>query len=250
MKRDAEMLARINKYFYESWIQTAGEGWTKKQVAVSYAFSVVFALAVVFYSQFAGLEWSWIQKLAAGLIAWDLGGGVLGYNHRAIKLRQAKEKNNLHYFHHNLQHIHPLMLIFFNNQLILFILTVYWFLTFMLYVEFLEISVQTGQRKIGRSGEIAAVILEVVVALFLIVASYYAKGINSDYRIYGILLYGSLAVMTCVLIKIPVAFQRTASIMMVVIMVVLGMYTFVPQGFEWLIPVYYLKLLTGFTAKE
>lgn len=250
MNERMKMFAKINEYFYESWIQTAGEGWTKKQVAISYAFSVVFALAVVFYSQFTGLEWSLIQKLAAGLIAWDLGGGVLGYNHKAIKLRQAKEKDNLHYFHHNLQHIHPLMLIFFNNELILFILTVYWFLTFMLYVELLEVSVQTGQRKIGRSGEIAAIILEVTVALFLIVTSYYAKGINSDYRIYGILLYGALVVMTYALLKVPIAFQRTASIMMVVTMVVLGMYTFIPQGFEWLIPVYYLKLLTGFTAKE
>ena len=250
MKVEMKMFARINKYFYDSWIQTAGEGWTKKQVAISYAFSVVFALAVVFYSQFAGLGWSWIQKLATGLIAWDLSGGGLGYNHKAIKLRQVKEKNNLHYFHHNLQHIHPLMLMFFTNELILFILTVYWFLTFMLYVELLEVSVQTGQRKIGRPGEIAALILEVVVALFLIIISYYAKGIDSDYRIYGILLYGSLVVMTYVLLKVPVAFQRTTSIMMVVIMLVLGMYTFVPRGFEWLIPVYYLKLLTGFTAKE
>ena len=139
---------------------------------------------------------------------------------------------------------------FFTNELILFILTVYWFLTFMLYIELLEVSVQTGQRKIGRPGEIAALILEVVVALFLIIISYYAKGIDSDYRIYGILLYGSLVVMTYVLLKVPVAFQRTTSIMMVVIMLVLGMYTFVPRGFEWLIPVYYLKLLTGFTAKE
>lgn len=244
------MIKKAMDYFYDSWIQTTGEGWTRKQVFASYCFSVLFALAIVFYSYVENLGWSWAQILAAALIAWDLGGGVLGYNHKSIKLRRLKEKDNMFYFHHNLQHIHPLILIFFNNKFILLGLTIYWFLTFMFYVEFLEVSVKTGERKLNKKGEAITIIIEITVAIFIICLSFFAGDVDSCIRLFGILLYGCLIVMTLVLIKVPVTFQRTISIMMVVIMVVLGMYIYVPLGFGWLIPVYYLKLLTGFTARE
>jgi hypothetical protein len=244
------MINKIDQYFYDSWIQTTGEGWTKKQVAVSYAFSVIFALAVVLYSVFADLKWSWIQMAVVGLIAWDLGGGVLGYNHKAIKQRQLKEKNNVHYYHHNLQHIHPLILVFFNNKLILPILAIYWFATFMIYVEILEISPRTGERKISKTGEVVVVGYEVLIAVFLIILSFIVPDVDSRIKLFGILIYGALPILTFILLKVPVAFQRTASIMMVSTMLIAGMYIGAPKGFEWLIPIYYLKLLTGFTAKE
>jgi len=33
-------------------------------------------------------------------------------------------------------------------------------------------------------------------------------------------------------------------------MIVIGLCLSPPAGFQWLLPVYYLKLLVGFTAKE
>lgn len=75
----------LSKYFYNSWIQACGEGWTRNQVFASYVFSILFAGSVILYSYVAGLGWSGIQIFAAAWMAWDLGGGLIGYSHKAIK---------------------------------------------------------------------------------------------------------------------------------------------------------------------
>ncbi|MCP4136190.1 MAG: hypothetical protein GY754_34785 [bacterium] len=244
------MLNKILTYFYDSWVRTTGKEWTGKQVLVSYIFSVLFAGAIVLYSFIANLHWSWIQILAAALISWDLGGGVLGYNHKAIKIRQAGEKSTLHFFHHNLQHIHPLMLIFFNNGPMLLGLSIYWFVSFFLYVEFLEINPETGKRKLSKSGEKIVIAFEIVLAAVLVTLSFVMNNVSPDHRTFGLIVYGALPVLTLILINIPVSFQRTFSMLLVVSMIAISMYMPVPPGFSWLIPVYFLKLLTGFTAKE
>ena len=243
------MKKKLN-YFYNSWIQTTGKGWTGKQVFVGYIFSIIFALAVVFYSFFANLHWTWIQIFAIALIAWDLGGGVLGYNHKSIKIRQSKEKSKLHFFHHNLQHIHPLILIFFNNDMILLGLTVYWFLTFLFYVELLEVNPDTATRRLLKKGEQLTIVFEVIVAVIIVVLSFLIDNVSAEFRTFGIITYGSLPILTIFLIYIPISFQRTISISMVMTMIIISMYIKIPNGFIWFYPVYYLKLLTGFTAKE
>jgi hypothetical protein len=244
------MIGKVKTYFYESWIQITGEGWTRKQVAVGYVFSFLFGIAVALYGRYVGPGWSGLQMIAIGLLAWDLCGGVIAYNHPAIKKRQLMEENNLHYYHHNLQHIHPLILIFFNHPLMLTIVTIYWAITFMIYVELLEISPKTGLRKIEGKGEAVVVGVEIVVAILLIALSFTLPNVDAHVRLFGVLIYGVLPFLTFILIRIPLSFQRTSSIMMVAAMVIVGMYVGVPNGFEWLIPIYYLKLLTGFTAKE
>ena len=244
------MIGKLKTYFYESWIQITGQGWTKKQVAVGYAFSILFGMAVAFYGSYANLEWSGLQMIIIGLLAWDLGGGVIGYNHPAIKKRQVLEKGNIHYYHHNLQHIHPLILIFFNNSVVLTILVIYWAITFLVYVELLEISPQTGKRSIEGKGEVIVVGVEVAIAFVLIVLSFILPNVNAQLRLFGVLIYSLLPILTFLLLRVPITFQRTGSIMMVAAMVIVGMYVGIPNGFEWLIPIYYLKLLSGFTAKE
>lgn len=243
-------MKKILNYFYTSWIQTTGKGWTGKQVVTGYLFSLIFAFAIVFYSVFADLHWSSIQLLVTALIAWDLGGGVLGYNHRSIELRHSREKGKLHFFHHNLQHIHPLILIFFNNEKILVALTIYWFLTFLLYVEFLEINADTGKRKLSVKGERLIMAFEVIVAIAIIAISVFSDNVSEDFWIFGIVAYGSLPILTAIIIVCPIPFQRTISISLVVTMIVISMYIVIPNGFLWLYPVYFLKLLTGFTARE
>ena len=244
------MIAKIKIYFYESWIQITGEGWTEKQVTFGYLFSLLFGIAVAMYPKFTGVEWSSLQMIVVGLLAWDLSGGVVGYNHPAIKKRQLMEKGNLHYYHHNLQHIHPLILIFLNNTPVLTVITIYWAITFVIYVELLEISPQTGKRKIEGKGEGIVVGIEVIVAILLIALSFLLPDVNNHVRVFGVLTYSAIPILTFLLLKIPVTFQRTGAIMMVAAMVVVGMYIGVPNGFEWLIPIYFLKLLSGFTAKE
>ena len=244
------MLNKISQYLYKSWIQTAGEGWTKKQVLFGYFFSVLFAAIVVGYSFFANLQWSWIQILVTAMIAWDLGGGVIGYNHKSIKIRQSKEKGRLHFFHHNLQHIHPLIIIFFYNERILLGVFIYWFITFMFYVELLEISPESGKRKLSSKGEKIVIIIEIIVAIFLVTLSFAVNGVLPEYRTFGLIAYISLPILTIILISLPITFQRTSSIVIVSLMILVSMYIKIPAGFVWLYPVYFLKLLTGFTAKE
>ncbi len=187
---------------------------------------------------------------AAGLMAWDLCGGVIGYNHIAIKIRSIKEHNVLPPLHHNFQHIHPLMLMFFNNDYWLLSVTLYWFLSFILYVEFLEINPSNGRRKFGERGQKLVIVFEISVAIFLMMISFFVTDIPADYQIFGMTVYAFLIVSTITLINIPLSFQRTIAIIEVVGIVFLGMLLSPPAGFQWLIPVYFLKLLVGFTAKE
>lgn len=244
------MIEQVKTLFYDSWIQITGEGWTKKQVAIGYIFSFLFGLAVAIYSKTVGAEWSFLQMLVIGFLAWDLCGGVVAYNHPALMKRQLLEKGNIHYYHHNLQHIHPLILVFFHNSLVLTIIATYWAITFLIYVDLLEISPKTGKRRIEGKGEIIVVGIEIVIAIFLIALSFILPNVDNHLRLFGVLIYGVLPILTFILLRIPATFQRTGSIMMVAAMVIVGMYIGVPNGFEWLIPIYYLKLLTGFTAKE
>ena len=240
----------VLRYFFNSWIQTCGVGWTHWQVFIAYVFSILFALGLLFFAKITGLEWSWIQMIVAGLIAWDLFGGVIGYNHIAIKRRSLKEGSRLPPLHHNLQHIHPLMLMFFNNEYWLLGITAYWFVTFFLYVEFLEIIPNTGQRRLGKKGQIVVIGFECLVAIFLVVASFFVSDIPTNFQVFGISTYIALCIFTLILIHIPLAFQRTTAIIEVVGIVFLGMALSPPTGFQWVIPVYFLKLLVGFTAKE
>jgi|GEM_PF-2626165 len=244
------MKTMIQDYFYNTWIQTTGEGWTRRQVFAAYIYGLFFTAAVVAYPFVENLQWNWIQLTAMALVAWDLGTGVLGYNHRAIKVRQSGEEKRLHYFHHNLQHIHPLLLIFFQNEMILLALTVYWFVSFFMYVEFLETNPETGKRKLGERGEKIVIAFEVILAIVLVVLSFHVHNVPDNYRIFGIMVYGMMPVLTLILINLPVAFQRTSSIMMVASLVVVSMFMNIPEGFGWVIPVYYLKLLAGFSARE
>jgi hypothetical protein len=74
--------------------------------------------------------------------------------------------------------------------------------------------------------------------------------VPADFRLYGMVVYGGLVLATFILIRTPLVFQRTTAAIALVSMIVIGLYLSPPVGFQWLLPVYYLKLLVGFTAKE
>jgi len=208
-------MKNLSRYFYHSWIQACGEGWTRKQVSASYVFSVLFAGSVILYSYVAGLGWSGIQIFAAAWMAWDLGGGLIGYSHGAIKWKTKAEKNNLHFYHHNFLHIHPLILIFFNHPPILLGLTLFHVIVFFFYVELMEVDRKTGRRKLGRKGEIAVVTVEMLIAIALILTSFLIEDNINHSEVFGIVIYCFMILTTLILVHIPVSFQRTASMMMV-----------------------------------
>lgn len=248
--RHSGMASRVAVYLYDSWIRACGAGWTRRQVFVGYASSLTFPLLLLAYAAHADLGWSTVQTVAALLIAWDLCGGAIGYAHRAIKERNLRESGRVHFLHHNLQHIHPLILMFFHDPRWLLALTAYWLATFFAYVELLEADPETGRRRISRTGEKWVVVFEIAVAATLIGASFWTDGVSPESRAYGVCSYALLGLSTLVLIHVPVPFQRTVAVLLVVLMVFAGLFLVVPRGFEWLLPVYGLKLLVGYTAKE
>ena len=84
MKTDNSPLVDQNailRYLHDSWIQACGVGWTHGQIHIAYVFSILLAMGVLLAAYTGGLEWSWVQMTVAGLLAWDLFGGVIGYNH-------------------------------------------------------------------------------------------------------------------------------------------------------------------------
>jgi MFS family permease len=240
----------ILRYLYDSWIQTCGVGWTPGQIIIGYVFSVLLALGVLLAAYAGGLGWSWVQIAAAALLAWDLFGGTIGYNHPAMKRRRLQETSDVPVWHHNLQHIHPLVLIFFNNPAWLLGVTLYWFATFFLYVEFLEIVPATGKRRLSVTAQKWVIGFEIAVALALIGASFVVADVPADYRLYGMVVYGGLVLATFILIHTPLPYQRTTAVISLVSLIVIGLFLSPPAGFQWLLPVYFLKLLVGFTAKE
>lgn len=240
----------ILRYLFRSWVKTCGEGWTGREVLLGYAFSLLFPAGLLLYAHASGLHWSLLQQAAAALIAWDLSGGAIGYNHPAMKRRRLEERNSLAPFHHNLQHIHPLILIFFTVPHRLLWLTIYWLVTFFLYVEFLEADPATGARRIGRYGQMVVIGAECAVAALLVAQSFHAAGVPGAARIYGIAVYGAMLASTGIVIATPLRLQRTGAMIALIAMLFAALALPAPEGFGWLIPVYFLKLLVGFTAKE
>ena len=221
----------ILRKLYDIWIQVCGVGWTPGQIFIGYVFFVLVPLGVLLAAYVGGLRWSWVQMVAAGLLAWDLSGGVLGYNHPAMKHRRLQETSNLPVWHHNLQHIHPLILIFFNNPSILLGVMLYWFVTFFLYAEFLEIVPATGKRRLGEAGQKWVIGFEIAVALALISVSFVVADVSVDFRRYGIVVYSGLVLATFILIRTPLAFQRTTAVIALVSIIVIGQFLSPPTGF-------------------
>ena len=99
----------IARYLLSSWTQTCGVGWTPRQITFAHATAIALTVAVLLAAYANDLDWSWLQYVVAALLARDLLLGVIGYSHSAIKRRRSQESGNLPVWHHNLQHIHPLI---------------------------------------------------------------------------------------------------------------------------------------------
>lgn len=186
----------IARYLLNSWTQTCGFGWTP------------------------------------GQIAWDLFLGVIGYSHSAITRRRIQESSNLPVWHHNLQHIHPLILIFFDQPSLLLVVTAYWFMTFLLYIEFLEVVPTTGQRRLGETAQKWVIGFEVAISIGLVCVSLVVADVTVSFQVYGVVVYGGLAIASAVLTRTPVNFQRTIAVIALVTMTAVSLFLTPPAGFE------------------
>ena len=100
------------------------------------------------------------------------------------------------------------------------------------------------------AGQKWVIAVEIVIALALIIAAFTLPEIAAESRLYGIFLYGGLPIATFIILRTPLNFQRTTAVIFLVLMIIASLYIAPPVGFEWLLPIYLLKLRVGFTAQE
>lgn len=235
------------RYFYESWVQACGPGWTPVQVAVGYTGSIVLATAVVLLAHLGGAGWTWWQTAVVAVMSWDLFGGVIGYNNPAMVRRQVQDSVGQGVWHHNFQHVHPLVLIFFANKFALICVAAYWFVTFLLFVELLEPRPKTGAPRLGMRGQRWALRFEILAALGLVTVSWFTPDVSNELRIFGGVVFGLQLLSTLVITRIPFGFRPTVGAICAVTVIVLSQQFTIPLGLVWFVPVYVIKLLIGFT---
>jgi hypothetical protein len=140
-------------------------------------------------------------------------------------------------------HIHPLMVAFFYVDWMLPWLFGYWLVVFILYSELME-----PKPKVNQRGEIAIIVYQAMVGIGLIVSAFLIEGALA---VYGLVTFVSLIVLTLVVFSTPVKQQRfVAAIAVVVMCCINGTVLEAPKGFIWLVPVLFIKLILGFTAKD
>jgi hypothetical protein len=244
-----EVEERRESYLYRQWVVLCGPGWSTGEVRFGMAACTVLGVGIALYAWMADWGWSPLQIGVVGLLAWDLAGGAIGYNSTHMKRHRFPEERILPPLHHNLQHIHPLIVALFQTQWLLWVF-LYWLATFFLYAELLEPGAE-GKRKLGPTGEVGVVVVELMVGAVLTAAAFIAEGATPALGAYGATVYFGIALLTVVVHFTPVRMQRTVAALCVILMCFAsGTLLSIPAGFAWLIPVYGIKLLLGYTARE
>jgi len=235
--------AKHNNYLYKQWVSLCGPGWSVGEVWFNFLVATALGILLPFYAYIAGYEWSIWQMIIAGVIIWDLTGGAIGYNTNYLKKKRAGSKSILTPLHHNLVHIHPLMVAFFYVDWMLPWLFGYWLVVFILYSELME-----PKPKVGRRGEISIIVYQSMVGIGLMASAFLVEGAQA---VYGLVTFVSMIVLTLVVFFTPLKQQRFAAAIGVVVMCCInGTVIEAPKGFIWLVPVLFIKLILGFTAKD
>jgi hypothetical protein len=236
-------------FVHRQWVALCGPGWSKGEVWFSMAACTALGMWYAMNAWVSGYNWTLLQYIVAGLLAWDLVGGAIGYNSTYMKRHRYGDESLLAPIHHNLQHIHPLIVALFHTAWLPWV-SAYWLVTFFLYGEFLEPR-EDGKRKLGAKGELGVVVFELLVAVTLAVTAFTVPGARPAMGFYAVVVYFNLLPLTFIVHHSPVNMQRPVAVLCVIVMCFLsGTFLSIPLGFAWLIPVYYIKLIMGYTAKE
>jgi hypothetical protein len=193
------------------------------------------------YSELAGWGWSAIQQIAAGFLVFDLVGGAIAYNSAPSKLDRFDRSGLMDYLPHQLLHVHPIIAAFFYTQWLSWVFGGF-LLAFVLFVVFFE-----PRPMFGRAMVNAITALMLALALGLIVASFLVEGGSG---LYGGAVYLALLLFSIIVFLVPVRAQSMVAASMVILMCLLnGTVIVAPLGFNWLIPVFFVKLVLGFMAR-
>jgi hypothetical protein len=198
-------------------------------------------VAFAFYSELAGWGWSLTQQFAAGFLVFDLFGGAIAYNSNPSKVDRFGRSDFMDYLPHQTLHIHPIVAAFFYTAWLPWVFGGFLVL-FVLFIVFFE-----PEPAFGRGTVKVLTALLLVFALALIADSFVVEG---GAGLYGATVYLAMLLFSIVVFHLPVRAQSMVAASIVILMCLLnGAVLSVPQGFDWLVPVFFVKLILGFMAR-
>lgn len=198
-------------------------------------------VAFAFYSELAGWGWSLTQQFAAGFLVFDLFGGAIAYNSDPSKVDRFDRSDFMDYLPHQALHIHPIIAAFFYTAWLPWVFGGF-LVVFVLFVVFFE-----PEPAIGRGAVKILTALLLAFALALIVASFVVEGGSG---LYGATVYLAMLLFSIVVFRLPVRAQSMVAASIVILMCLLnGAMISVPPGFNWLVPVFFVKLILGYMAR-
>jgi hypothetical protein len=226
-------------------ITILGQELTISEVLIVCIGSILLPLTIPAYAMISGLNWSMLQILIAYGLAFDIMSGCLVYNtfrHKEIRYNEKQLSGSVK---HALLHMQPLVVAAFFTQDLLVYIGLYWLIMYIVFVSLFE-PVSRVKKKIENIIIGIFIMINVVFFGFCFVL---IKDI--PLLLYGTIFYIILAPLTAFQCYAPIKSQRLFGTAVVVFACVLNMMVLkAPNGFQWFIPVLFVKLFIGYNAKE
>lgn len=222
-----------------------GQEVTRSEILIVCLCSILFPLTIPVYAMISGLNLSILQILIAYGLAFDIMSGCLVYNtfrHKEIRYNEKQLSGSVK---HALLHMQPLVVASFFTQALLLYIGLYWLIMYIVFVSLFE-PVSRVKKKIEDIIIGIFIIINVVFFGFCIVL---IKDI--PLLLYGTIFYIILAPLTAFQFYLPIKSQRLFGTAVVVFACILNMMILkAPNGFQWFIPVLFVKIFIGYNARE
>ncbi len=244
------MIETNDKFEKQNWIQKLfnnifGHSWSNLEIAIVMFATFLVPLVLPLYATCAGWNWTLVQKIAAFAMAFDIMGGCVVYNSFCFKKIRHKENDVKDYVKHALIHMQPLLVAVFYTEHLLPWVTIYWLVLYLTFIGLFEPTPRVGKLT-------AALVSNTLILInFGLLVLCYLHVQDTELFLYGAFNYLSLIVVTLLQVYAPVRAQRLLGATIVIIMSIVNvMLLEPPAGFEWFMPVLYVKLCMGYNARE
>ncbi|MBN2436507.1 MAG: hypothetical protein JXK07_14700 [Spirochaetes bacterium] len=235
----------VKNYFNKSIIVIYGQKITLPEILILSICSILFPLTIPLYSLYSELNWSVVQILIAYGLAFDIMSGCLVYNSSQHKEIKYKENHLSGYVKHALLHMQPLVVAAFLTEELLIYIGLYWLIMYIVFVSLFE-PVSRVTKKIENT----------IIGIFITV-NFVFMGLcfmlikDTSLLLYGVLFYIILAPLSAVQFYLPLKSQRLFGTTIAVFACILNMMILkAPNGFQWFIPVLFVKLFIGYNSRE
>ncbi|MFW6327275.1 MAG: hypothetical protein ACOC2F_03100 [Bacteroidota bacterium] len=222
-----------------------GQEVTISEILIVCICSILFPLSIPVFSVISGLNWSTLQLLIAYGLAFDIMSGCLVYNtfrHKEIRYKESQLSGNVK---HALLHMQPLVVAAFWTEDLLLYIGLYWFILYIVFVSLFE-PVSRVNKGVEHIVNGIFITINVVFLGFCLVLIK-----DTSLLFYGVIFYIILAPLTAIQFQMPIKSQRLFGTAVVVFACILNMMILkAPNGFQWFIPVLFVKLFIGYNAQE